>query len=445
MVFWKNNPPWAAGTTEAIVTASWPKGLLIVDLPTTGGTFAQRMDAACSAAPGPCVVRLPPGVHHLTKFRLAGRSGRQDFAFGYFHPKWLGWVGSGAASTIVQMDAGSVSAAQLAHLSTMTAASFDPSELSVALMQPTDASTVYLGGITIRAADQPFLVKVAPDLAAKGIITPQPAPHGGIMVGPGKRAVFSYVRFAGASRAMYAAPPFEHGAVSTQYSPSILLDHCEIDGRRAPELDAKQPYRGGLVMGNNDWRWELRDCWLHHCNVSRIAVNDENRETHGTYRFVRTKVNNVGNRNIDPKLNGGKPLGGATSAVVAGFESVSGVVEFIDCDFDVNNPDTTTGISQHLGFTSTGTRNPHGGRLYVIGGTWRNAAFKTLAGWVTIRALPTTAWVMDGYDATMDVRTAAGVRLQPWVYSGAWPPTTAQMLAAGVSKSTHYLVRHSVR
>ncbi len=438
----ESNQPWLAGTSESIITASWPSGLLIVDLPTSGGDFATRMDAVLRAAPGPAIVRLPVGVHHLTAFRLAGRSGRQDFAFGYHHPKWLGWLGAGAGKTVVQMDADSMSGPQLALLATMTAASFNPSELSIALLQPTDQPTVYLGGLTVRAEDQQDLTAVAADLTLKGVVTPQPAPHGGISVGPNKGAVISYCRFVGASRALYAAPPFEHGAVSSQYSPGLLLDHCEIDGRQAPEINPARPRRGGLVMGNNDTLWEARDSWFHHCNVSRIAINDQNRETAGTYRFTRCKVNNVGgNQNVDPALNGGVSLGGWTNAVVAGFESVAGRVEFIDCNLSVDNANKTSNISQHLGFTSTGTRNPRGGRLRVVGGTFRNSAFPSIEGFLCIRVSPTTYWALDGPAATMDVRlTEGGPRLSPWGYSGTWPPAASQIAAAGITPQTHFII-----
>ena len=435
------NPPWAAGTTEDVITAEWPPGVRIDTIATSGGTFQERLDTA-NAGDGLRVIRVGSGVHHLSGFRLSGTSGSVNFAHGYYHGNMRGWLGTGAASSIIQQDS-SMTAPQLAYLSSMTAAAFAPNKMMMALLQPVgEGATVYCGGVTFRAVDQPALTSVAADLVSKGIYTPQPAPHGGIEVGQGKRAVFSYCRFVGASHAMYAAPPFEHGGLTSQYSPSILIDHCEVDGRRATEVDPARPWRGGLVMGNNETLWEARDSWFHHCNLSRIAVNDENRATFGTYRFVRCKIDHVGNRNVDPALNGGATLGGSTNAVVAGFESVAGLVEFIDCDLSVDNPNVFGSVSQHIGFSSTGGRNPQGGRLRVVGGTFRNTAFPSIDGFLTIRVIPTTYWALDGYATTIDVRAVAGgPRKSPWVYTGTWPPVASQIAAAGVTPETHYIVR----
>jgi hypothetical protein len=66
----------------------------------------------------------------------------------------------------------------------------------------------------------------------------------------------------------------------------------------------------------------------------------------------------------------------------------------------------------------------------------------------------TSQWINDGVgtapedvlNKTMFVYPNAdgsGTRKRPWIYAGTWPPTAAQIAAAGVNKDTHYLVRRS--
>jgi hypothetical protein len=34
-----------------------------------------------------------------------------------------------------------------------------------------------------------------------------------------------------------------------------------------------------------------------------------------------------------------------------------------------------------------------------------------------------------------------GARLQPHIYTGVWPPSMAELAAAGITKDTHYLAQ----
>ena len=453
------NPPWAHSSDPAIAqsqfTALWPAGLTVVDIPTASGDFWTNVKSACDAASTPIILRLGAGVYELNQFRLAGTSGSPTFAFGLYHPRLRGFLGQGPLLTRIRMAANSMSGAQLAALSEMTAASFAPNPMGVMLLQPvltdnTRVEDVYLAGLAVQAADQNPLTTVAADLVAKGVVTPQPAPHQGVVFSQERNATVSYVRFQGAGRALYPAPPFEHANWTSQYGLG-RFNNVESDGRRAYEVDPAQPRRCAPVMGNNEDSHHLIDCWLHHANVSRYAMNDQNRETSGPYALTRCKVEQIGNHNIDPNLNGGVSLGGYSQAVCCGYESINGTITFTDPIISVDNPYTDGSISQHIGLSSVGTRNPVGGKLYVHGGRFYNTAFPWLNGtgtgdgWLCLRIYTATYWHISGYANTLFVYDADGIRKTPWVYTGAWNSTAfaAAAAAAGVSPATHFLIRNS--
>lgn len=444
-----DNVPWrypsglSASAREALFTADWESGVTIVDLP-AGASFRARVIAACDAASGPVVIRLGEGTFHLTSFELAGSSGSQTFAFGIYHAKLRGFLGAGADKTTIQMDPNSMSTAQLAALGAMDIGG-SPNQMGLALLQPTGITRVYLAGLTIQAADQQYLPEVQAGLAAKGVIKDQPAPHQGVVIAPNKPATVSYVRFRGAGRACYAAPPFEHANLTSQYG-NISIHHCEFDGRRAPDIDPAQPRRCGPLMGNNESSHTVSDSWLHHANLSRYAMNDQNQDTAGPYGVTRTKVEYIGNGNIDPNLNGGVTLGGASGAALCGYESTRSQITFTDPIMSVDNTVVNNSISQHIGLAEVGSIRRQGGRLYVHGGTFRNRAFPILDGYLCLRIYTATYWWQDGVANTVFVYDKAGNRKQPWLVSGAWPPNPATgigMDGQPVSPETHYLVRNS--
>ncbi len=460
-----DNLPWvypeglSLSEREALFTASWEPGLTIVDLPTSGGSFRARMDAACAAASGPVILRLPEGVHELTEFILSGSSGDVGFAHGFYHPKLRGFLGPGPDKCRIRLKANSLSEAQRDYIEAMDSSGGvgGTNQLAFGLLQPTGDYRVYVAGVTFQAEDQQFMRSVQPGLASRGVIAAQPAPHKGVTVGPGKNATFSYVRWQAAGRACFAAPPFESANVETQRG-YILYQKCELDGRRAPEIDPARPARCGPIMGNNEGTHEMVDCWLHHGNVSRYAVNDQN-SGHpvvgfdGQYTLRRTKADHIGNGNIDPVLNGGAQLGGGTGAVCFGYESTKATIKFHQPIISVDNAVTSyhgqTSYSQHIGFAEVSTFRRQGGRAYIYGGTFRNTAWPILDGFLCVRVYASTYWWEDGINNTLFVYSGAeenpGIRKQPWLVSGAWPPNPATgigMDGQPVSPATHYLVRN---
>ncbi len=431
------NLPWAYDDTS-VFTKSWPAGTTIVDIQTGSSDFYTNLQNTVNAAGKRVVVRLAAGVYRLKSFRLIGASGDPTYSFGFWFPNLQGLLGQGPDKTFVQMDANSMTQAQLDKMSTFAAADFAPLQMGLCRLDGSATSPVLIAGLTFRAADQQMLTAVGAGVTS---VVPQPAPHQGVVLYQGAQAKVSYVRFQGAARALTSAPPFECANAGSQYG-TITWERCEFDGRRSPDLDPARPRRCGPVMVDNETLSEFTDCWFHHSNVSRYAANDENRNTQGVYRLVRCKAEHITNtQNVDPALNGGKSLGGYTNASAFGWESCNGTIELVDCIVSQDNSVSAGQVPMHLQLTTTGSRNPQGGRMTVTGGEFRNTGWPHLNGFVGFRIQKTTFWWTDGVDTTLTVKHKDGQRLTPYEVTGTWPPTAAQLALANVTPSTHYLIR----
>ena len=188
----------------------------------------------------------------------------------------------------------------------------------------------------------------------------------------------------------------------------------------------------------------LEDCWLHHSNVNRYAVNDQNRDTSGAYSLVRCKVEHIGDaRNTDPALNSGVTLGGWADPSCCGWESVNGPITVQDSIICQDNQKLTYQSSPplHYGLEYVGSRNPRGGRMIVNNVVHRNSGWPTVDGFACFRVGPNTYWAIDGFDSTITVYSTSGRRLSPHKYTSTWPPSAAYLAANNLSPETHYIVR----
>lgn len=436
----ETRPPWAY-TSEEQFRVGWPPGVTVVPLHPDGATLYERLANTLNAHPGRVVVQLEAATYDLTSFRMEGASGDPVYAFGFwFGDRLQGLVGRGADKTFVQMVANSMTTAQLNRMKTMTAAAFAPLQMAFCRLDGAPGSPVILSGITFQADDQQMLTAVAPDVDA---VVPQPAPHQGVVIYSGSDSVVTYCRFRGAGRALTPAPPFEMANLNSQYG-SHLWKNTEFDGRRSPDRMPGRPRRVGLVMLNNETRHEMVDCWMHHSNTSRYAANDENRDTSGTYIARGCQIDHVSdNENTDPALNGGRTLRGYTNPSPLGWESCNGPIVVEKTVVAQTNPFPRAGAGQiptHFQLTSVGGRDPRGGRFEAIDNVYLWPAHPHLNGYAGFSVAPSTWWWRDGVTNTITVRQN-DVTLQPFEVVGPWPPSLAQLDAAGVSYTTHYLLR----
>ena len=424
-----------------------PAGTTRVNIQTASSDFYTNLKATVDAASGPVLVNLSEGDYVLDQFRMIGASGDPTYAFGFwFGMKFRGFTGRGYDKTFVSMKANSMTQAQLDKLATMTQSSFAPNQMGMFRLDSSPSSPFFLGGLTFRAANQNPLTTIASDITGvQRPTTPQPAPHQGPTMysdttGAG---VVSHVRFQGAGKAWMSQPPFEMANFTSARS-RISFYSCEFDGRISPAYDASRPRKCVPWMGNDEYESRMFDTWLHHSNVSRYAANDEGMSTSGrVYALTRCKLDHIGETQNDG-------LGGFTNATPLGWESTNAELIITDVIVSQDNGNTGpsgAGIAQHLQLTHVGdsSSDTAGGRMRVYGGKFLQPIWTQLDGWLCIRATP-SRWVTDGYANTIFVypnSDGSGTRKQPWVYSGTWPPTAAQIAAAGVTKDSHYLVRNS--
>lgn len=442
------NPPWAGGSLEDF-TQGWPDALTVVDLYTGSDCPADlqsRVDATIERTDGRTVIRLPAGTHHITSCPPRGNSGDPLYAFGLWNPDLKGFLGAGADRTFIQLDAGSISADQISAMGRLDPDAFAPLQLAMIRFDGADSDPVLLGGVTFAAADQPDITRVHANLASAGVAVPQPAPHNGVVFYPGTAAVVDDCRFSGCAHAMTGAPPFEMADVTSQYG-TLVYRRCEFDGRRGAWIDPARPRRCTVFMGNNETSSTLEDCWLHHSNVSRYAVNDQNRDTSGSYSLTRCKVERIGDgRNADRALNGGASLGGGGDASCCGWESVGGTIAIEDSiivQHNSHSPQYQSAPSCHYDLETVGGRNPSGGRMSVRNVVHRNPGYPTIDAYATFRVGASTHWATDGFEETLTVYGTSGARLSPHVYTGTWPPSAGYLSGHGLSPQTHYLVRLS--
>lgn len=443
--------PWAY-TDSSAWTSRLPSGLATTAISTGSSDFYTNLMSTLNAAPGRTVVILPPGVFTVDQFRVLGSSGNPTYAFGFYHPKLAGFIGAGPDQTFIEMAPNSVSTEQLDYMKTMTQASFSPLQMGLCRIDTqynSVAAPVYLGGLTFRAAPQNQLTAISADIT-NAVYVPQSAPHQGVVIYSDSNrrhsdSVLSHVRFQGAGKAMTSQPPFEMANITSQRN-QLRYYNCEFDGRMSPVYDATQPRKCGPIMFNGGVDQQLFDSWLHHSNVSRYAANDET-VVSGTalsnhYALTRCKLEQItNNQNKQPPLNGGNSLGGYTNASGLGWESSNALIELTDVIVSQDNNLAVGQVPTHLQFTNTGAARV-GGRVYVVGGDYRNTGWSQLNGYVTFRIQQTSNWWTDGFDTTIDVRkTAGGTRLIAHNYTGTWPPTQGYLDGNSLSPSTHYIVR----
>jgi hypothetical protein len=446
-VYWDysdaNKP--TAFQSEADWESRIPAGTTRVEIRTASSDFYTNLKATVDAASGPVLVVLGEGDYVLDQFRMIGPSGDPSYAFGFwFGSKLRGFTGAGPGRTFISMAANSMTSAQLTRLSGMTQASFAPNQMGMFRLDASAAQPFFFGGLTFRAANQNPLTSIAADITnVQRPTVPQPAPHQGPTIYPDSAGVLSHVAFEGAGKAWNSQPPFEMANFTSARS-RINFYNVDFDGRISAAYDAARPRKCAPWMGNKEYESRMFDSWLHHSNVSRYAANDEGMSAAGrVYALTRCKLDHIGETQNDGK-------GGFTNATPLGWESTNAELIVTDVIVSQDNGNTGpsgAGIAQHLQVTHVGdaSSDTAGGRMRVYGGRFRQPIWTQLDGWLCIRAT-SSHWVSDGYANTMHVYPNAdgtGTRKQPWVYSGTWPPTAAQIAAAGVTKDSHYLVRNS--
>lgn len=448
------NLPWVSGDAEEdFPMVTWTPLY-------TGGAVATDLQARVNytisqvGGAGPVYITLPEGVHSLVKFNMIGGSGDPLYAFMLWNSRLRGLKAAGdPTNTVIQAEDGqtvsgswvhAISEAQLTAMAALDPTTYAPLQMGVCRFDSTPTEPFLLGDLTFRAKDQRPITAIHANLAAQGVVVPQPAPHQGIVFHPGTssarpHAIVNNCRFQGISRAMSSAPPFECGMVNTQYMTAVFR-RCEFDCRRAAELDPAQPRRSSPFLMNNDISMNFEDSWFHHSAVNRIAINDENKNTTAlstTYAFVRVKIDHMGDtNNVDPALNGGVSLGGTDHTYLSpiGFESSNALITFTECIIEQNTTSARGGIA----ITTVGSRNPSGGSLVITDCDFRYAAKPYLKGYARIMIGPTTLWWTAGAPYGTQV-WKNGAQLT--CISTSTPAVPTEATVSNYNPATHYFAQ----
>ncbi len=440
----EENPPWAYETKDDWLRRV-PEGSDIRPLSNVGATFRERLNNTLTEGVR-SIVELPAGDFRLLSFVEAVPANNDPlYSFGYYNRNLAGFIGQGPDKTFVTMAAGSMSQLQLDTMKRLSKTLFEPLQMGIMRFDGSIAkgNNVFLGGLTFRAEDQPNVTELNADVT--GIFLPQPAPHQGVIIYKSAKVILSHMRFQGAGRALMGQPPFEMSNFTTQYS-DVQVFNTDFDGRRSPALDPARPRRCNPVMLNDELSHVMTNVWLHHSNVSRYAANDQHAEGAGTYiirGFVLEEMTN--NRNSDPALNGGQPLGGSSPVTPFGWESSRATIIIEDgvirqtIDYSQNGQ-----TPAHFQLTSVANANPRGGRLKMDRVHHTYEGFPHLNDFIIARVGIGTYFRLDGYENTLEVHHAdTGVRLTAWEFPAneTWPPTAARLASEGVSPDARYIVK----
>lgn len=432
---------------EALWFSFWPFASslkpTIVDLISGSGNFRTDVINTLNAAGGPgtrVAVRLPAGTFHLTAFVPTGSD--PTYAFGVWDPRLVGFIGAGV-ETIIKMDANSMSTAQLTKLATLTNSTLN--NMDCMRIDGSPATPACNVGFRLIAADQQLLTSTA---AGQGVVTPQPAPHGGVFYYKAGTASYSasytaYVWAEGFGRASTAAPPFEHANFRSMNGYHHYV-HVRSDGRASALVDAARPRRCGVLMTNSEQEVRVKYCHIDRCNVSRYAANSQNGSAAEVQEISFTKIEQISNtQNTDPVYGA---LGGYTNASCFGWETYNGQISVHDCLVSNDGTSSAGQVPAHFQFTyvSGGRADPGAGSFTAFNNTYKttNPAWAHLDGFPIYRMVG--GWYTAGPNNVIDDRPTPGAAKRiAYVYAGTWPPSAATLAAAGVTPSTHFLVRAS--
>lgn len=428
--------------------ANWPFSSAvkptIVDLVTGSGNFRTDVINTLNAAGGAgtrVAIRLGVGTYNLTSFVLTGSS--QTYAFGIWDSRLVGFIGQGWDQTVIRLAPNAINSDQLTALAGITTSNLN--QMECLRIDGTPSTPAVLVGVRLIAADQPNLASTA---AGQGIVTPQPAPHGGVFFY--KYASYTYGAFyvshvlaEGFGRASSAAPPFEHANFRSMNAYGYYFN-SRIDGRASALVDAARPRRCGLLLMNSEQELRIKWCHMGHNNVSRYAVNDQSGTSAAIYEVSYSKIEQVSNtQNTDPVLGA---LGGYTNASCFGWETFNGTSTVHHCVIANDGTSSSGQVPAHFQFTyvTGGRTDPAGGRHYAYDNTYRvsNASWAHLDGYAIYRIPTGSHWYSDGPNTTIDDRViSGGTRKTAYIYTGTWPPSAGTLSAAGVTPATHFIVR----
>ena len=325
---------WQLRAGESL-TDNMPSGVPVVNITdySTSNDLYVALEAVEDAETRAVYVNLGPRTFYINTFKVYGTNDWRGWA--NTRRRVMGLIGAGVDSTVIQVQPGAVNAAAGARDFILDPPSLS-TDLPVCALYFSNMGTdtpLFITGIDFRGTLQtPFSVYSANAQTKfrRNHAVPSPLAWSGAVVWravPGSRVQFC--RFQGFGFALNTAPPYEKGALSTNYCDGLIVDRTEVDGRISGDLDPARPLSSGGVMWNKSLDTTLRDVYLHHTRRSGWATNTNTGLTTEKYTGIRVRTSDI----ADPSDSWAGDNGRFNGSNV---EEVVGVFDYQDCVFSVH-------------------------------------------------------------------------------------------------------------
>jgi hypothetical protein len=272
-------------------------------------------------------VELDAKTYYLSSFRSYSTDDWRGFANATRHV--MGLIGQGPDSTFIRVrpDAVSSSPGAADHVLNATGGSPGTPVAVIALYFSNTTTDVplFFSGITFDGTLQtPFTTYSTASQASfrRNHAVPSPLAWRGISLWrciEGSR--MQYCRLRGFGYALNTAPPFEAGAIETNYDDGFVLTRTEIDGRVPGSLYPTRPRASGGLMWNKGIDATVTDSWQHHTRRSGWATNTNTNGQGERYVAVNFQVEEIAN-DLDGYAGDNGGFNGANVEEVVGIFTI---------------------------------------------------------------------------------------------------------------------------
>lgn len=332
-VFSDTNPPWRPGPGENILD-NMPTGVTIVNASdlTSSRDLRTIMQAAenTSIPTQHCYIKYDSGKYFWNRMYDYGSAGNSTTApapnfIGYANGnrKIQGHIGAGFSSltgefltqwvisptfvsstpaTPTSWPGGSKTPAEIVTTAVPGTGITLPGITALYMSNTSSTKPFFFSAISFDGQMQgPYQVYSAGSQAAadRNLTVPSPLAYQGISLVRGAAGSrFQFCRFRGCGFAINSAPPFECGAINTNYC-NMVVYRVEVDGRVAAEFDATRPRASGGWMWNKEIYGKMWHVWIHHTRRSGLAQNTNTHDINEVYELVDVQQDNIANVGTD--------------------------------------------------------------------------------------------------------------------------------------------------
>lgn len=319
------NTPWMLKSGETLLD-DMPAGVPVVNAQdySQSDDIYEVLTAIDSTVTEPVYVQLQAATYWINEMRSYG--GTQYLGYANSNRRVMGLIGHGAESTHIRVSPTAVSSNPDAMNYVLNATGSGGPVQVIGLYFSNTQTTVplFFSGINFQGGLQtPLSVYSTASQAhfRKNENVASPLAYTGIALWravPGARMQFC--RYQGFAYALNTAPPFESGAISSNWCDGMTITRTEIDGRISGDIDAARPVASGGIMWNKEQDVTLSDFWLHHTRRSGWATNTNTSDQTESYKSLRVKCEHIADTNDEYAGDNGGFNGSNVEEVIGTFE-----------------------------------------------------------------------------------------------------------------------------